>query len=166
LLEEEIAAVEEEFQYAEKLNEEKAAIERDACLAPEGDQWQMMLRREGALDRAIDRKVKILLALRKEFPDPKLPASLTDQGDDAEMEEIKKLLGIDIPSEDPVARHSREGGNPLEGRHSREACPPAQAGGGNPLEERHSREGGNSSSSGLTWSPAYAEVTATDGNKK
>jgi hypothetical protein len=134
LLEEEIAAVEEEFQYAEKLNEEKAAIERDACLAPEGDQWQMMLRREGALDRAIDRKVRILLALRKEFPDPNPLACPSDQGDDEEMEDIKKLLGIDIPPEEPVASDSREGGNP--------------------------------SSSGLTWTPAYAEVTATDENKK
>jgi hypothetical protein len=36
LLEEEIASVREEFAYAEKANEERAAIERDACLAPEG----------------------------------------------------------------------------------------------------------------------------------
>jgi hypothetical protein len=134
LLEEEIAAVEEEFQYAEKLNEEKAAIERDACLAPVGDEWRMMLRREGALDRAIDRKVRILLALRKEFPDPNPLACPTDQGDDAEIEDIKKLLGIDIPSEDAVASHSREGGNP--------------------------------SSCGPTWTPAYAGVTATDEDKK
>ena len=152
LLDEEIAAVQDEFQYAEKVNEEKAAVERDACLAPEGEQWQMMLRREGALDRAIDRKVRILLALRKEFPDPNPLASPPDQGDDAEMEDIKKILGIDIPSEDPGVRHSPE------------ACPPAEAGNGNPLEGRHSRAGGNPSSCGL--SPAYARVTATDENKK
>jgi hypothetical protein len=36
LLEEEIAHVREEFEYAEKVNEEKAAIERDAALAPVG----------------------------------------------------------------------------------------------------------------------------------
>ena len=39
LLEEEIASVREEFEYAEKANEERAAIERDACLAPEGETW-------------------------------------------------------------------------------------------------------------------------------
>src|SRR5208282_4849382 len=66
LLDEEIAALQPEFEYAEKVNAEKAAIERDACLAPEGETWGMMLRQEGALDRSIDRKVKILLQLRKE----------------------------------------------------------------------------------------------------
>jgi hypothetical protein len=74
------------------------------------------------------------LALRKEFPDPNPLACPTDQGDDAEIEDIKKLLGIDIPSEDAVASHSREGGNP--------------------------------SSCGPTWTPAYAGVTATDEDKK
>ena len=56
LLEEEIASLREEFEYAEKANEERAAIERDACLAPEGETWSMMLRQEAALDRSIDRK--------------------------------------------------------------------------------------------------------------
>ncbi|MGB7591160.1 MAG: hypothetical protein WBO19_07970, partial [Terriglobia bacterium] len=59
LLEEEIASVREEFAYAEKANEERAAIERDACLAPEGETWKMMLRQEAALDHSIDRKVRI-----------------------------------------------------------------------------------------------------------
>jgi len=66
LLDEEIARVQEELEYAEKVNEEKAAIERDACLAPAGDEWKMMLRREETLDRSIDRKIKILLSLRKQ----------------------------------------------------------------------------------------------------
>jgi hypothetical protein len=65
LLEEEMASVEEEFGYEEKLNEERTAIERDACLAPLGEEWRMLLRREEALDRAIDRKIKLLLTLRK-----------------------------------------------------------------------------------------------------
>jgi hypothetical protein len=67
LLDEEIVYVENEFQYSEKLNEQKAAIEREACLAPAGDEWRMMLRREETLDRSIDRKVKILLSLRKQY---------------------------------------------------------------------------------------------------
>jgi hypothetical protein len=54
LLEEEIASVKEEFEYAEKANEERTEIERDACLAPEGETWSMMLRQEAALDRSID----------------------------------------------------------------------------------------------------------------
>ena len=58
LFEEEIASLQEEFEYAEKANEESAAIEREACLAPEGETWSMMLRQEAALDRSIDRKVR------------------------------------------------------------------------------------------------------------
>jgi hypothetical protein len=54
LLDEEIASVEEEFQYAEKASEEKAAIERGAALAPVGEEWQTMLRQESTLDRSID----------------------------------------------------------------------------------------------------------------
>jgi hypothetical protein len=66
LLEEEIASVEEELAYEEKANEERVAIERDACLAPQGEAWNALVRQEGALDRSIDRKVRILLGLRKE----------------------------------------------------------------------------------------------------
>ena len=65
LLADEVAAVEQEFEYEERLNEEKTAIERDACLAPSGEEWRMLLRREESLDRAIDRKIKLLLTLRK-----------------------------------------------------------------------------------------------------
>ena len=42
------------------------AIARDSCLAPEGKTWEMLLRQEATLDRAIDRKVRILLTMRKE----------------------------------------------------------------------------------------------------
>jgi hypothetical protein len=86
LLDEEIACVQEEFQYAEKVNEQKAAIERDAALAPVGEDWRTMVRQQGALDRSIDRKVRILLAMRKEFTTGDLPASPADRGDDAEMQ--------------------------------------------------------------------------------
>ena len=73
LLDEEIGFLEEESQYAESLNEEQASAARDACMAPDSDQWRILLRREEALDRAIDRKVRILLAMRKEFLKPKKP---------------------------------------------------------------------------------------------
>jgi hypothetical protein len=66
LLEEEIASVEEELAYEERQNQERVAIERDACLAPQGETWNTLVRQEGSLDRSIDRKVRILLRLRKE----------------------------------------------------------------------------------------------------
>jgi len=72
LLADEVAAVEQEFEYEEKLNEEKTAIERDACLAPSGEEWRMLLRREESLDRAIDRKIKLLLSLRKAAQKPQI----------------------------------------------------------------------------------------------
>jgi hypothetical protein len=66
LLAEEIASVEEDLAYEEKANEERVAIERDACQAPQGETWNTLVRQEGSLDRSIDRKVRILLGLRKE----------------------------------------------------------------------------------------------------
>ena len=81
LLADEVAAVEQEFEYEEKLNEEKTAIERDACLAPAGEEWRMLLRREESLDRAIDRKVKLLLSLRKAAAQTQEPQTLEGRSD-------------------------------------------------------------------------------------
>ena len=140
LLEEEIASVREEFEYAEKANEERAAIERDACLAPEGESWAMMLRQEGALDRSIDRKVRILMRLRKELT--KLPIPPPGQDDCPGMENKDKVLRSDISPEDlqqvevvgelkmkkrcgniienkaPLSKSAVSGGNVLEGKGS------------------------------------------------
>jgi hypothetical protein len=99
LFEEEIASLREEFAYAEKANEERAAIERDACLAPEGETWSMMLRQEGALDRSIDRKVRILLRLRKESAN--LPVAPAGQDDGARMENFEEVLDSDIMPDNP-----------------------------------------------------------------
>jgi hypothetical protein len=144
LLDAEIASVREEFQYAEKVNEEKAAIERDAALAPVGEVWRMMVRQEGALDRSIDRKVRILLALRKQFPTGGPPSVAPDEDSDPNMAHIDKTV------EAPGARHSRE-----------------------KLALSLSK-GGNPPSCGLTWTPAlrqaqgrlYAGVTTTDEDTK
>ncbi len=99
LLDEEIAHVQEEFQYAEKANEERAAIERDACLAPEGEMWKMMLRQEAALDHSIDRKVRILLRLRKDAAD--LPIAPAGEDDRATMENVEGAPDNDIASDIP-----------------------------------------------------------------
>jgi len=66
LLDGEIADMRQELEHVEKLQAEKAAAERDACLAPVGETWATLLRQEAALDRAIDRKVRIILAMRRE----------------------------------------------------------------------------------------------------
>jgi len=66
LLEEEIAAVQAAFEEEMKMQEEKDAIARDACLAPAGETWEMLLRQEAALDRSIDRKLRIILTMCKE----------------------------------------------------------------------------------------------------
>ncbi len=103
LLEEEIASVREELAYADKANEERAAIEREACLAPEGETWSMMLRQEAALDRSIDRKVRILLRLRKESTDlvgTRHGVSLLPlgEGDGGRMENMEGVPDSDIMS--------------------------------------------------------------------
>jgi hypothetical protein len=97
LFDEEIASVQEEFEYAEKENEERVAIEREACLAPEGETWSMMLRQEGALDRSIDRKVNILLRLRKESSN--LPIAPPGHDDGPGMENIREIIDSDVLSE-------------------------------------------------------------------
>ena len=101
LIDEEIADVEEEFQHEVAAQEARDAADRDACLAPEGETWEMLLRQEAGLDRAIDRKVRILLTLRKEHaqlqreaagpPGDELleagadtPSSVCDSGQDGE----------------------------------------------------------------------------------
>ena len=66
LLEERMAAVEAAFAEEMKAQEEKDEIARDSCLAPKDESANMVLRLEMALDRAIDRKVRILLTMRKE----------------------------------------------------------------------------------------------------
>jgi hypothetical protein len=104
LLEEQIAAVEAAFAEEMKAQEEKDAIARDACLAPEDETANMVLRLEMALDRAIDRKVRILLTMRKEHASlsrggsrtPQPEASPPDNESNArEAEELSKLVGLD-----------------------------------------------------------------------
>jgi len=114
LLEEEIASVGEEFAYAEKANEERAAIERDACLAPEGETWSMMLRQEAALDRSIDRKVRILLRLRKDMTD--LPIAPPGQDDGGRKESMEEVGDSDMMS------HSLQGVEAVEDSKMQEQC--------------------------------------------
>ena len=106
LLEEEIARVREEFEYAEKANEERAAIEREACLAPEGETWSMLLRQEAALDRSIDRKVRILLRLRKDFAD--LPGAAAGERKGGKTENKEEAVGSDNMSEYSKGRKAVE----------------------------------------------------------
>ena len=103
LLEEEIAEVEEQFQHEVEAQEEKDAIERDACLAPAGETWEVLLRQEMALDRSIDRKVRILLTMRKEHA-RMLEEAASPPGDEPDDREGRaerrsapesKLVGLD-----------------------------------------------------------------------
>ena len=61
----------------------------------------MMLRQEAALDHSIDRKVRILLRLRKDAADrPSAPAS-QDQDDGAGMENTEEMVASDISAQTP-----------------------------------------------------------------
>jgi hypothetical protein len=91
LLGEEMASAEEELAYEEKANEERVAIEREACLTPQGEEWNVLVRQEGSLDRSIDRKVKILLQLRKEA-DRRATAPASGDGG-AERESVAEAAG-------------------------------------------------------------------------
>ena len=104
LLEEQIAAVEAAFADEMKAQEQKNAIAQDACLAPEDETANMVLRLEMRLDRAIDRKVRILLTMRKEHarqcrddsPTAQPAAGPPDnESNDREAEELSKLVGLE-----------------------------------------------------------------------
>jgi len=102
LLDEEIAHVREEFEYAEMVNEEKAAIDRDAALFPAGETWNTLVRKQSALDRSIDRKVRILMAMRKDYANDGF-AGLPGDGYDKSLIEEARLLGRKLPSQAPPA---------------------------------------------------------------
>ena len=114
LLADEVAAVEQEFEYEEKLNEEKTAIERDACLAPSGEEWRMLLRREESLDRAIDRKIKLLLSLRKAAARTQKPQTLESRS--APAEDVgAPLVGAQVDEEGGDDEPAEDVGAPLVG---------------------------------------------------
>jgi hypothetical protein len=157
LLDEEIAYVQGEFQYAEKVNDEKAAIERDAALAPVGEAWTTMVRQEAALDRSIDRKVRILLAMRKALAAGNLPGNATNANSESEM------CRTDEAVECPRARHSPErlalslatGGNPPS---CRPTWPAPHAGPTRPNENTklNERTGNVIENKGMLWKAAEA----------
>jgi hypothetical protein len=110
LLGEEIADVEEEFKHQVGAQEERDAIERDACLAPAGETWEMLLRQEASLDRSIDRKVRIILTMRKEHARECRGGSRTAQpeasppgneSNERAAEELSKLVGLEAGADTP-----------------------------------------------------------------
>jgi len=112
LLEEQTAAVEAAFTEEMQAQEEKDAIARDACLAPEDETANMVLRLEMALDQAIDRKVRILLSMRKEqarecrggsrtAPTEQEAGPPDNESNDREAEELSKLVGLDAAEVTP-----------------------------------------------------------------
>jgi hypothetical protein len=66
----------------------------------------MMLRQEGALDRSIDRKVRILLRLRKESTN--LPTAPASQDEGAKMEGTEETVDSDIVSADSQGEETLE----------------------------------------------------------
>jgi hypothetical protein len=126
LLEEQIAGVEAAFADEMKAQEEKDAIARDSCLAPENEAANMVLRLGMALDRAIDRKVRIILTLRQEHarecrggsrtartgtpwraPTPEASPPGNEPNDRA-AEELSKVVGLDARTESPVEENATQ----------------------------------------------------------
>jgi hypothetical protein len=112
LLEEQMAAVEAAFTDEMQAQEEKDAIARDSCLAPEDETANMVLRLEAGLDRAIDRKVRILLTMRKEQARecrggsrtaPTEPSAIPPEAEsnDREAEELSNLVGLEASADTP-----------------------------------------------------------------
>jgi hypothetical protein len=87
------------------------AIDRDCCLAPAGETWEMLTRQEMALDRSIDRKVRIILTMRQEHARRGGGASQcapTSEPDDRAAEELSKVVGLDAGTESPEEENAPE----------------------------------------------------------
>ena len=111
LLEEQIAATEAAFAEEMKAQERKDAIARDSCLAPAGKTWEMLTRQEMALDRSIDRKVRIILTMRQEHARRGGGGSRTaptHEADDRAAEELSKVVGLDTGTESPEEENAGE----------------------------------------------------------
>ena len=126
LLEEQIAAVEAAFGDEMQAQEEKDTIARDSCLAPENEAANMVLRLETALDRVIDRKVRIILTLRQEHARLGRGGSRTartgtpwraptqeasppgNETNDRAAEELSKVVGLDAGTESPAEENASE----------------------------------------------------------
>ena len=63
----------------------------------------MIPRRESPFDRALDRKLRVLLSRRNELPTGNRRAIVFLRDDDTDLENLREILGIDIPSEDTGA---------------------------------------------------------------
>jgi hypothetical protein len=113
LLDEEIADVRNELNYAEQAHRERTAIERDACLAPVGETWGMLLRQEATLERLIDRKVRMILTLRKEYARllEAVDTPHSEDGLEQEMRELDAILGVDFQTECPTDQNPPQ--NPI-----------------------------------------------------
>ncbi len=126
LLEDQIAAVEAAFADEMKAQDEKDAIARDSCLAPADETANMVLHLETALDRAIDRKVRILLTMRQQHarecrgssrttrpgtpwraPTQEASPPGSEPGDRA-AEELSKVVGLDAGTESPAEENAAE----------------------------------------------------------
>jgi hypothetical protein len=117
MLEEQIAATKAAFAEEMAAQERKDAIARDSCLAPAGETWEMLTRQEMALDRSIDRKVRIILTLRQEHarlggggsrtaqPEASPP---DNESNSREAEELSKVVGLDAGTESPEEENAGE----------------------------------------------------------
>ncbi len=117
LVAEQIAEEQAAFEEEMAAQEEKDKIEQDACLAPAGETWEMLTRQEMALDRSIDRKVRIILAMRQEHARLCRGGSRTAQQeasppgnepDDRAAEELSKAVGLDAGTESPAEENAPE----------------------------------------------------------
>src|SRR5208337_334539 len=65
--------------------------------------WSMLLRQEGALDRSIDRKVRILMGLRKESTN--LRTAPAGQDDGARMESMGSMGSMEEALDSDIMSH-------------------------------------------------------------
>jgi hypothetical protein len=63
-LRQELRVVEEEFELFKTEQMETSAARQDASLAPRGAGWKLLIRQANAIDRCLDRKMRLLMQLQ------------------------------------------------------------------------------------------------------
>ena len=161
LLEVEIAHVECEFEYEEQMNERRVEIEREACAAPSGAEWKLLLRREETLDRSIDRKIRLLLTLRKNVGAPAADVGASLVGAHAGDEGGHQGRPYEEPAKD-VAAPANDAGPPANDVGAPLVGAPADAGdcNGCPVGDAASTAGRPSPEAAASQVPAVSSAGA------
>jgi len=126
LIGEEMEVVKREMVWAEEIHAEEVEVERASLLIPMGEGWEVLLRQQEKLDRAIDRKVKLLLQMRKEWAREERkaePAPEPDPSTEPEWDELQEEATTEAEEQRDDVTPAQNGVAPAEARAHADGFP-------------------------------------------